>query len=96
MGQILQQMDFRIITKKGPIRNINELNLPAGIFTRHVRGLYVQSDIATRIMQVPYPLPPEKMKFIGEQLHPHHTIEFFTNGQSVYNSAELPSIDVVL
>ena len=76
MGQILQQCDIRLFRKdKTPYRNLNEINLPCGIFTRYVRGLHVQTDITSKIMQTD-PFPPENQKKIAELLSPHHTIEF--------------------
>lgn len=86
MGQILKQMGFNLVPKGNPIRNLNELKKSAGIFTRCVRGINIQSDIATRIMQL-HPLSPENMKGVAALLVPHHTIEFVDkNGVIVFTS----------
>jgi hypothetical protein len=43
------------------------------------------------------PFPPEKQKYIGGLLSPHHTIEFIDrSGNTLYNSSLPQSIDVVL
>lgn len=87
MGQILQQMEYRLIDKqKQPYRNLNDMNVPAGIFTRYVRGRNVQTDIASKIMQTD-PFPPENQKKIAALLLPHHTIEFINaDGTISYSS----------
>lgn len=87
MGQILQQMGLNLVPKSGPVRNLNELGKPAGIFTRCVRSKIVQADIATRIM-LHHPLSPENMRAVGALLIPHHTIEFYDKtGKVVFSSA---------
>ena len=86
MGQILKQMGINLLPKNEPIRNLYELGKSAGIFTRCVRGKQMQSDIASRIMQL-HPLSPENMKGVAALLVPHHTIEFIDkNGVVVYSS----------
>lgn len=86
LGQILQQMGLNLLPKNEPVRNLNELSKPAGIFTRCVRGKHVQTDIASQIMQV-HPLSPENMKVVAALLVPHHTIEFIDKtGNTVFSS----------
>ncbi len=87
MGQILQQMGLNLLPKDQPVRNLNELAKPAGMFTRCVRSKNIQSDIATKIMLL-HPPSPENMKKVGELLKPHHTIEFRAGNNVVFSSGE--------
>ena len=50
MGQILQQLGEKTYLKTGPVRFLHELKTAIPPFTRCVRGVNLQSDVANAIM----------------------------------------------
>lgn len=80
MGQILEQLGYKLLIKdKGvvkPIRLPSELQQPLGPFSRLVRGQFVDDIITIKLLQLPYPFPPEKLEEVAELLKPWgHTVE---------------------
>jgi hypothetical protein len=76
LGQILKQQGYNLLPKKKPISLLHELKMPVPPFTRFVRGHHVQTDLATKIMQLDGLNPNDQIKIAELLSEFNHTIEF--------------------
>jgi hypothetical protein len=74
MGQILHNLGHTTVTKYGPTREFSELRLQVDPFSCYCRGNIVQTDLATRIMNLKPSQHAERR--LTELLEPYHKVQF--------------------
>lgn len=74
MGQILYNLGHKTTTREGPAKSFKDLALQLDPFSCYCRGSIVQTDLATRIMNLKPSTHAESR--LQKLLQPHFKVEF--------------------